>query len=63
MIGDIAAYFVIYLLFNVGIPTWIRFLDMGDDSYTRKQWLISIIPVVGLLYAIFLIFKSAWNEH
>jgi amino acid transporter len=54
-------YLILYLLFNVGLPTYVRLLDGNDGNFTRKDWLITMIPGLGLLYAIFLVFKLAWK--
>lgn len=60
--GGIAAYIILYFIFNVAIPTFARLMGGNSLGYTRKHYLITLIPLFGLLYAIYLIMKSALNE-
>lgn len=59
-------WIALYLLFNVGIPSYIRLFDVFDPAplspghitFKRSDYFITLIPVFGLLYGLFLIFRK-----
>ncbi len=63
-IGFSIAWFIMYLIFNVGIPTFARAMSKCEEkpSFTKEQYKTTLIPLFGLMYAIFLVFTYAFSE-
>jgi len=63
MIGRIIAYTIIWFMFQLLIPTVYGRLITFDNKpiLTRKQWIIGMIPVIGLIFYLFLLIREAWK--
>lgn len=59
----IAAYVILYLVFQVGIFGFVRSFNVGNNNgFTAKMYKISMIPLFGILYVLYLIFTYLLKE-
>lgn len=64
-LNQYATLIVLYLAFQVGLFTFVRMFKQGNRhelGFTREKYLISLIPVIGILYVVILIFKYALEK-
>ncbi len=57
---NIPSITALYLIFNVALPTWIRIMD--KDAFSKKDYLLTLIPLYGEAYGLSLIIRNALSD-
>lgn len=61
---DFIGYFMLYIIFQVGVFGFLRALSkITDNKFTAKNYLVSIIPIFGFIIMCFLLFKYLLKDE